>query len=124
MNPPRPASFVFLFLLSRSSWKFFQKPSLHGLLSLHAKLLPQGVKVHNVLSIVIIRLARKSVHRGQLFPVIPAERDSASAGIHNHRSGLWIPGSRASLAPRNDRGAAHPRSRLSTSAVPAVSRPC
>jgi hypothetical protein len=27
MNPPRRASFVFLLLLSRPSWSFFQKPS-------------------------------------------------------------------------------------------------
>src|SRR5438552_11077641 len=27
---------------------------------------------------------------------------AASAGIHNHRQWLWIPGSRASPAPRND----------------------
>src|SRR5947209_17161223 len=27
---------------------------------------------------------------------------AARAGIHNHRQWLWIPGSRASPAPRND----------------------
>src|SRR5260221_10377591 len=38
---------------------------------------------------------------------------AARAGIHNHRQWLWIPGSRASPAPRNDQSSA------SCQAVPA-----
>ena len=34
--------------------------------------------------------------------VIPGASEASEPGIHNHRPGLWIPGSRPSAAPRND----------------------
>ena len=40
---------------------------------------------------------------GASLVVIPGRRVSAEPGIHTPQRGLWIPGSRTSFAPRNDR---------------------